>query len=167
MTITKELVLEQVYKFLQFCNNGQKASFDTESENGNMSVCLKNSRKTRNSPSRIKRNKARAETYRKEKQLQIGEDAGQLTEQFDFNFEDAFYINSDLNGNGGDTIDASKLSSNVDYILGSDNDYQFCFVDDEDCDDDCDIIRTRHLDTDLSISDQEEIQNEDDTDEAC
>ena len=98
MTITKELVLEQVYKFLQFCNNGQKASFNIGCENGdaimNMSVCLKNSRKTRNSPSRIKRNKARAETYRKEKQLQIGEDSEQLTEQLDFNDEDALFFTS-------------------------------------------------------------------------
>ena len=94
MTITKEAVLEQVNKFLQFCNNGQKASFDTESENGNMSVCLKSSRKTRNSPCRIKRNKTRAETYRKEKQLHIGEDSEQLTEQLDFNDEDALFFTS-------------------------------------------------------------------------
>ena len=65
MTITKDSVFEQVNKFLQFWSNGQKASFKIECENGeavmNMSVCLKSSRKKRNSPSKIKRNKVRAE----------------------------------------------------------------------------------------------------------
>ena len=99
MTITKDSVFEQVNKFLQFWSNGQKASFKIECENGeavmNMSVCLKSSRKTRNSPSKIKRNKVRAEIYRKKKQLEIGEDPEQLHEQFDFNDEDVVYINSD------------------------------------------------------------------------
>ena len=183
MTITKDSVFEQVNKFLQFWSNGQKASFKIECENGeavmNMSVCLKSSRKTRNSPSKIKRNKVRAEIYRKKKQLEIGEDPEQLHEQFDFNDEDVVYINSDLNGNGADSNGAIILSSNADFILSSDNDYQVCFVEDEEslceecdqsCDDDCDLNSNeseQEHDTELSISDQDEIDNEDDAARAC
>ena len=60
---------------MQFWKDGQKASFKIDCENGeavmNMSVCLKSSKKTRHSPSKIRRNKMRAEIYRKKKQQEI------------------------------------------------------------------------------------------------
>jgi len=160
MMITKDSVFEQVNKFLQFLNNGQKASFKIECENGeavmDMSVCFQSTRKTtRHSPSKIKRNKVRAEMYRKKRQLE-------------FEKQHAPDIISDFNGNEElnlvECFDENRLSS----ILSFDNDYQFCFMDDDNCND-CDLISNEpEEDFEIEFSlEQNESEHEDvDTDKA-
>jgi len=155
-------VFEQFSKFMQFWKDGQKASFKIECEDGevlmNLSVCLKNSRKTRHSPSKIRRNRLRAEKYRKQKQKdKVTDDAKQLQEHFDVNNEMFSDINSDFNGN------------EVSNCLSLDNDYQFCFMDDEYSDDfninSSNLLLGQDLQTELFASDREETKETDEDEE--
>ena len=156
----QDSVFEQFNKFVQYWNSGQKASFNIECENGeavmNMSVSLRSSRKARQSPSKIKRNKLRAEIYRKKKQLEIRKGAEQLYEHFDVDDENVLEINSDFNGN--DEPNGFSRESH------ESRNYQLCFVDEEDCDS-CGLSSScpeNFLETEFSISDRDEDEIESD-----
>ena len=170
MTLTKDSVIEQVNKFLQFWNNGQKASFKIECENGeavmDLSVCFQSSRKTRHSPSKIKRNKERADIYRRKKQLAFSVNAENLHDHLDLNDEHTFDVNSDFNGNEElvNSIDENRFSSQVSCILGTDNDYQICYMNDENCDDHDLNSNEPGQDHEMECSDQDESENEDKND---
>merc|ERR1719342_1222380 len=118
----QDSVFKQFNKFMQYWNSGQKASLNIECDNGeavmNMSVSLRSSRRTRYSPSKIKRNKLRAEIYRKKKELE----RRTCEEQFDVDDENDLEIKSDEN----------KECSSMNNFL--DSNYQLCFVDEDDCD---------------------------------
>ena len=154
-TITRQdSVFEQFNKFVQYWNSGQKASFNIECENGeavmNMSVSLRSSRKARQSPSKIKRNKSRAEIYRKKKQLEIRKGAEQLYEHFDVDDENVLEINSDFNGN--DEPNGFSRESH------ESRNYQLCFVDEDDCYS-CSLSSSRpenFFETEFSVSDKDE-----------
>jgi len=140
----QDSVFEQFRKFVRFWKDGRKASFKIECEDGeafmNLSACLKSSRKTRHSPSKIRRNKLRAEFYRKKKQ-EICSDAEQLHEQCDVDNEDSLQIYPDLNANEVDS-------------------YQLCFLDEEDCDScalSCSSSRPEN-ESSFSDSDENEIE---------
>ena len=154
-TITRQdSVFEQVNKFVQYWNSGQKASFNIECENGeavmNMSVSLRSNRKTRHSPSKIKRNKLRAEIYRKKKQLENRTCEKQVNEQFGVDDENVLEIDSDFNGN-------NELHGFSSESLEHSN-YQLCFLDEDDCYS-CGLSSSRpeiFFETEFSISDKDE-----------
>ena len=162
-TTRQDSVFGQINKFVQYWNSalhcsGQKASFKIECENGeasmNMSVSFRSSRKTSHSPSKIKRNKMRTEIYRKKKQLEIGE---QLKEQFD-----DLEINSDFNRNDevnqlAENIFSSISDENSSVDNFPNNNYQLCFVDEDDCGS-CGLSSI----TDISILDSDEDEAESD-----
>ena len=171
-TITRQdSVFEQLNQFVQYWNSGQKASFNIECENGeavmNMSVSLRSSRRTRYSPSKIKRNKLRAEIYRKKKELERRTCEEHLNEQFDVDDENYLEINSDFNGNDelnsvtenvfSSKSDENRECSSMNNFL--DSNYQLCFVDEDDCDS-CDSRAVNFLETDVSMSDRDEIESD-------
>ena len=154
----QESVFEQFTKFVQFWKDGRKASFNVECDNGeavmNLSVSLKSSRKTRHSPSRIRRNKKRAEKHRKKQQQEFN--AEQLQEKNDVDNEDSLDIDSDFNGN------------EVNNFHSLDYEYQLCFVNDDDYSDVFSLdsnAQRQDLETELFGTEEEVIGNEDDTDE--
>jgi len=163
----QDSVFEQFNKFMQYWNSGQKASLNIECDNGeavmNMSVSLRSSRRTRYSPSKIKRNKLRAEIYRKKKELE----RRTCEEQFDVDDENDLEINSDFNGNDelnsvtenvfSSKSDENKECSSMNNFL--DSNYQLCFVDEDDCDS-CDSRAVNFLETDVSMSDRDQIESD-------
>ena len=121
-------VFDQITKFIEFWKNGQKASFKIECENGeavmNMSVSLKSSKKTRHSPSKVRRNRMRAEKY-KQKKHELEVCGKQLLQEFHDDNDDIFDINSDINGNEElyilqhGNVSPSKSDENKEYRLSS------------------------------------------------